>query len=314
MSESLISGFIRHIWPDIRDDYCRMTQYLEQKLKRVLKERHIDAEVFSRVKEDLSITKTLKRRELALIVHQRTGFKSYQDIFREMHDLSGLRIVLMNPEDCETAQKMIQELFKEHKPPSHFHPSREVGHFWKKPWFGAYETHNHRVHLTNDDEAAWEESYHYSGVMFEVQLTTFSDNLYNKLAHDLLYKADPGLVTGQEEMVIDVSHGLARCFELCMKILRPKLHRDSDNRRAGASEPLSGHTENEVQLAQSAVDAFERDLHDRPKSDRIVQQLRFVVPIHHPLISNNILTNFQETPEQEGRRGRPGVPQRPVEF
>lgn len=292
MSQSLISGFILHIWPDIRDEYRRMTQYLEQELKRVLKERHIDAEVVSRVKEESSITKTLKRRELDLIVHQRSGFESYQDIFREMHDLSGLRIVLMNPEDRQTSQEMIEELFQQHKPPSHFHPSREVGHFWKKPWFGAYETQNHRVHLVNDDESAWKESHRYSGVMFEVQLTTFSDNLYNKLAHDLLYKADPGLVTGQEEMVIDVSHGLARCFELCMRILRPKLHRDSENRRVGASESLSGHTEDEVQLARSTVDAFEQDLHNRPKSDRIVQQLRFVVPIHHTLMSNNILTKL----------------------
>lgn len=271
-----MSGFIRYIWPEIRDDYRQMTQYLDEELKKVLKERHIDAEVSSRVKEDNSITKTLKRRQRGLIESGGSGFNSYQDIFHEMHDLSGLRIVLTNSEDRARAQQLIEELFDKKKPPAHFNPNREVGQLWRRPWFGAYESHNHRVQLANHNKAALGENNQYSGITFEIQLTTFSDNLYNKLAHDLLYKADPGLVTCQEEMVIDVSHGLARCFELCMRILRPKLHRDTDTETIGIAD-VSNHTEEEARLAQTAVDDFERDLHKQSKSDRIAQQLRSVV-------------------------------------
>lgn len=285
-SESLISGFIQHIWPKIRDDYRQMTQYLEKELRKVLKERNIDAEVSGRVKEDVSITKTLKRREVVLLTGQGSGFNSYQDIFHEMHDLSGLRIVLMDREDRDAAQKLIEELFKKQKSPAHFDPSREVGQFWRRPWFGAYETHNHRVQLANDNGAALGNSHHYSSVIFEIQLTTFSDNLYNKLAHDLLYKADPGLVTAQEEMVIDVSHGLARCFELCMRILRPKLHRETDNRTGDTAENVFEATEKETKLAQAAVDDFERDLDTRSRSDRVAEQLRFVIAVDPVLISN----------------------------
>lgn len=298
-SESLMSDFILHIWPEIRDDYQQMTQYLEEELKKVLKERRIDAEVSSRVKEEKSITKTLARRQKCLVEHRGSGFSSYQEIFHEMHDLSGLRIVLMNREDRGTAQKLIEDLFNKQKSPTHFDPNREVGQFWRRPWFGAYETHNHRVQLASDNGAALGDSHQWSGVMFEIQLTTFSDNLYNKLAHDLLYKADPGLVTGQEEMVIDVSHGLARCFELCMKILQPKLHRKPDNRTIGTAEDVDDHTEEEVRLAHSAVDNFEKDLHDQSKSDRTAQLLRFVISTYSPLISNYILTTFQEAFEQE---------------
>ncbi|KAK7714688.1 hypothetical protein SLS63_011662 [Diaporthe eres] len=251
-----------------------MTHSLEEDLKKTLKERHIDAEVSSRVKEDASITKTLNRRQEGLLAHGGSGFNSYQDIFYEMHDLSGLRIVLMDREDRDTALKLIEELFKHQKSPAHFHPSREIGQFWRRPWFGAYETHNHRLQLANDNEAALGHNHQYSGVMFEIQITTFSDNLYNKLAHDLLYKADPGLVTGQEEMVIDVSHGLARCFELCMKILRPKLHRDTNNSMSSTPDDFRGNTAQEVKLAQSAVKDFERDLHNQSESDHTAQLLR----------------------------------------
>lgn len=301
-SETLINGFIGHIWPEIRDDYHQMTHSLEEVVKKVLKERQIDAEVSSRVKEDVSIAKTLKRRQEHLLVHRGSAFNSYQDLFDELHDLSGLRIVLMDREHFNTAQKLIEELFQEQKPLAHFDPNREVGRFWKRPWFGAYETHNHRVQLANDNRAALGDIHQYSGVMFEIQLTTFSNNLYNKLAHDLLYKADPGLVTGQEEMVIDVSHGLARCFELCMRILRPKLRRDTNNMTAGTAEDFSGNTEREVKLAQSTVEDFERDLHNESESDRTAQLLRFVIWNESPLILNYTLNMFQEASESKGGR------------
>lgn len=259
-----------------------MTRYLNDELKRVLEARYINAEVLSRVKQDASITKTLGRREKDLTEKGGSGFNSYQDIFHEMHDLCGLRIVLKNREDRDATQKLIEELFIKQKPPAHFGPNREVGQFWRKPWFGAYETHNHRVQLRNDNSAALREAlggdHRYSGVLFEIQLTTFSDDLYNRLAHDLLYKADAGLVTEQEEMVLDVSHGLSRCFELCMKILGPKLHRDNDNETTGAADDVGVQTEDseEFRLAKSVVDDFEKDLQDQSKSDPVAQLLRFV--------------------------------------
>lgn len=299
-SQSLMIGFVRHIWPEIRDDYRQMTQYLEGELKRVLKEQHIDAELSSRVKEDASITKTLERRQRGLLKSGVSGFKSYQDIFHEMHDLSGLRIVLNNPEDLQKAQKLIQELFHEKKSPAHFNANREVGQLWRRPWFGAYESLNHRVQLANDNRAALGENDQYSGVTFEIQLTKFSDNLYNKLAHDLLYKADPGLVTLQEEMVIDVSHGLARCFELCMRILRPKLHRDSDKKTVGTAVDIGVSTKEEEALAESVVASFEENLR-KSESDPVAQQLRFAIS-NDSLISDSKLIISQETSLRE--RGR----------
>lgn len=273
-SESLISGFIRHIWPQIRDDYRQMTDYLEEQLRTALMERHIDAEISSRVKEDVSIAKTLERRQLGLLDRWGNGFNSYQHILREMHDLSGLRVVLMNREDRDTANGLIEGLFTKQKQPAHFDPTREVGQFWKKPWFGAYETHNHRMQLADGETAALGAGYQYSGITFEIQITTFADSLYNKLAHDLLYKADPGLVTAQEEMVIDVSHGLARCFELCMRIVRPKLHRDTDKSTGSMAEDFGIHTEEEKELAQSVVNDLQSDLYDQSKSGHVTEQLR----------------------------------------
>lgn len=119
--------------------------------------------------------------------------------------------------------------------------------------------------------------------MFEIQLTTFSDDLYNKLAHDLLYKASPGLLNPQDEMVINLSHGVARCFELCMRMLRDKLHMRGNagtEGKASMAEDTSKLTEimemigsRQAKEAQLAVDDFKRDLEILPDKEYTIQNI-----------------------------------------
>lgn len=299
-SQKLREIFINDIWPAIRDDYDRMTKVLVTRLQSGLKKESIDAEVTGRAKEVGSAAKTLERREKYLIEHGEDGFKDLLHIFSEMHDLSGIRIVLQYRQDLKEAQKFIDCAFDQRKEPVHFDPNRPVGHFWRKPWFRAYETHNHRVELSQLAEDNRAVLPAYAGVMFEIQLTTFADNLYNKLAHDLLYKASPGLVTSQDEMVIDLSHGVAHCFELCMRILRDKLEGNAVGKKDNMADQTTEVTamaetmgSRQAKEAQSAMDDFERDLDtlpDRKKtstvellSQLVAHQLGYVNSRRNPL-------------------------------
>lgn len=290
-SKLLRDIFIDCVWPEIRNDYHSMTQDLKGFLEMSLKKESIDAEVSGRAKEVESAKKTLQRREHYLFEQNKRGFEDLGHIFREMHDLSGLRIVLQYRDDFEKAKKLIGSTFEARKDPVTFDSNREVGQFWKKPWFGAYETQNHRVHLGLGSEEIHSK---YHTVMFEIQLTTFSNNLYNKLAHDLLYKSNPDIVGPQDEMVIDLSHGVARCFELCMRILRDKLKGN-----ISAAEATAGIAENvrerglltqtleskPAEEAQLALNDFESDLEDLPEPKRskeiiwnnIIEQLGYVI-------------------------------------
>lgn len=270
-SQKLREIFINNVWPAIRDDYDRMTKVLITRLKNGLKNQSIDAEVTGRAKEVGSAVKTLERRENYLFEHGEDGFKDLLHIFSEMHDLSGIRIVLQYREDLEKAQKFIDCVFDQRKEPVHFDPNRPVGHFWRKPWFRAYETYNHRVELPRLAEENQAMLSGYAGVMFEIQLTTFADNLYNKLAHDLLYKAPPGLVTSQDEMVIDLSHGVAHCFELCIRILKDKLKGNVAVKKDNMADQTTEVTamaemmgSRQAKEAQSAVDDFESDFETLP--------------------------------------------------
>ncbi|KAI6354993.1 hypothetical protein MCOR25_008387 [Pyricularia grisea] len=50
--------------------------------------------------------------------------------------------------------------------------------------------------------------------MFEVQIVSMADDMYNKLAHDLLYKDAGEPFTRQDWMTLDLSRGIAKCFAL----------------------------------------------------------------------------------------------------
>lgn len=287
-SERLIDIFIGSVWPTLRSDYDQMMQNLQRLLETTLKKDKINSDVTARIKEVVSAEKTLKRREAHLRKQLQTkaGFKDLDHIFQEMHDLCGLRIILWSADDLDKARKLINKSFIKMKEPANFSPDRKVGKSWET-WFGAYETQNHRLVLAAENEGGLA---HYSGVMFEIQLTTLSNYLYNKLAHDLLYKGSLDLLTPQDEMVIDLSHGVARCFELCVRILKHKLDGNTAQGNVAMEEDTGRLMETldsrQVKEAQSAVEEFEEDLPENMKasvvkklSQLITQQLGYIFPI-----------------------------------
>jgi hypothetical protein len=119
----------------------------------------------------------------------------------------------------EKADSFIQEGFCQKKESVDFSSDREIGQFWKT-WFGAYQTRNYRVSLQDEDDGALSQ---FCGVMFEIQRTTLAESLYNKFAHDLLYKGSSGPLTRKDEMVIDMSHGLSLCYGLCVMYMKDRL-------------------------------------------------------------------------------------------
>ncbi|KXX83370.1 Kinesin light chain [Madurella mycetomatis] len=234
-------AFVHDIWPLLRGEYETMMKSVKEFCENVLEQGAIDCQVLGRTKAVESVGKSLDRREKYLWEQQQKRFESLADIFRELHDLVGLRIVLDFPDDMEKVIRFVQETFREEKTPAVFSPEREVGQSWTS-WFGAYQTRNHRVSLKSGISGTLSR---FCGVMFEVQLTTVAENLYNRLAHPLLYKHSFGPLTRQDEMVADMSHGIAICYTLCLMYMKDKLEKrsevlDMDGLAATTDGPGSG--------------------------------------------------------------------------
>lgn len=81
--------------------------------------------------------------------------------------------------------------------------------------------------------------------MFEIQLTDIAESLYNRFAHSLLYKKSSGGLCRQDEIVIDMTHGISLLYSLCLVYMQDRLEgsaRDSDvnNKLRGALRRAEG--------------------------------------------------------------------------
>ncbi|KLU92677.1 hypothetical protein MAPG_11665 [Magnaporthiopsis poae ATCC 64411] len=168
-----------------------------------------------------------------------------RDVFQEMHDLVGLRIVPRNELARERAQKLIDK-FQMEKESVHISPDRKVGEYWDVR-FGAYESRNHRL-------VAW--NHHllapYYGVMFEVQITTWAKTIYNILAHPLLYKAIYGGLSKPIEGMVDSIGGMASTLETQLSVLRAAVTQMFEERAAVAASAPNADLD-EIKNAKEAA-------------------------------------------------------------
>ena len=218
-NETPKASFIEVIWPALEEEYGAMVQELIKYCDRQLHDNGIPAKIEGRAKSLLSIEKSIERREKHRLEQHKNAYQNIREIFDDLHDLAGIRIVVDYPSDIDTVEQFIKHTFQPMGDPNIFSSDRKVGRSWK-PWFGAYKSCNYRVKLKSKTVDALQS---YCNVLFEVQITSLPESLYNRLAHPLLYKKPPGSITRKEEMVVDMSHGLALCYSICLLCMQDKL-------------------------------------------------------------------------------------------
>ncbi|KAF5006477.1 hypothetical protein FDECE_7164 [Fusarium decemcellulare] len=222
------SAFI-NIWLQLKDDYEAMRQDLNLYLSRQLDQNRIRATLHSRIKTLESIKKSIDRRESSRIGLGGGGYESPKEIFDDVHDLVGFRIVVDYLSGLEDSYAMIDKTFRKEREPHVFSSDRQVGQLWK-PRFGAYEAQNYQVRL---DPKYNTELPIYNGVLFEIQVISVAESLYNKLAHPLLYKGSTAGLSRKEEMMIDLSHGLALCYWITLSSMEDRLESKKEDNSQG---------------------------------------------------------------------------------
>ncbi|KAL8409993.1 hypothetical protein RB594_008184 [Gaeumannomyces avenae] len=195
--------FVDKIWSQVEDGYDKMLQDLEAHFKARLEARDIAADLSARVKDVDSIKLTLARREKIKL------FTSVRDVFTQMHDLVGLRIVPHTSEARKEVEDFIGKEFHQLKPTAHISSDRKVGEFWDVR-FGAYESNNHRIGINLEHGALPS----YEGVMFEVQVASLADVLGNILAHPLQYKKKHGPLDKRTEQTLDLLKGTFKFLDV----------------------------------------------------------------------------------------------------
>ncbi|RYC79989.1 hypothetical protein BFJ63_vAg17130 [Fusarium oxysporum f. sp. narcissi] len=228
---SATEAFIDDVWVKIKKDYedmeLALTDYCKNELVNVL---NIQCEVKGRVKTDKSIQMSIERRGVS---------KDISRVVQEVHDLLGLRVVVDYLPDVKKANSFVTTKFTARKHPNEISSDRPIGKAWV-PMFGAYKSTNHHVQIGDIGSSFMV----YRNVLFEIQVTSLPELLYNRLAHPLLYKNKSGTLSRQEEQIIDISHGLSLCYSICLLSLREKLEENP--------EPLKGKAELREAMTKTA--------------------------------------------------------------
>ncbi|QBZ61710.1 hypothetical protein PoMZ_08666 [Pyricularia oryzae] len=116
-----------------------MLQAFKTYFEARFKKKDIAAEIQARVKQVESIKIIFERREKI------KPFANVSDVFVEMHDLLGLRIVPRYSAARKKAEAFFNKEFRQLKPSAHILSERKVGEFWDMR-FGAFRLYNYRVY------------------------------------------------------------------------------------------------------------------------------------------------------------------------
>lgn len=195
-SPTLKAHFCSEIWPRLLPHYKTLVNEIVRHCQDELNKKMFNCLVLGRAKTSASIEKSLDRREQ----HRESPYTGLRDIFNTMPDLAGSLIIMQYAKDIEIVNELISQSFHATKPPTHWPRDRQPGRLWKSR-FGAYESYNHHVTL--------EETSDLPAIIFEIQVTTCSEFMYNRLEHDWCYKKANGPMCRKDEIVLDMLHGAA---------------------------------------------------------------------------------------------------------
>ncbi|CEI68091.1 unnamed protein product [Fusarium venenatum] len=207
---SPVEAFL-NLWPRLEPHYGTMVEQLKSALQEAL---NVRCTISARVKSLSSITKSIERRQS----HRGERYKEVDEIFDDLHDLAGFRIVVDYPSGIQIVKAFIAQNFQL-KSTNVFRVDREINDSWK-PTFGSFQSENHHVFLHSDAKYPLSP---FCNILFEIQILSLAGSLYNRLAHPLLYKKSSGQLPVKDQKMIDVTHGLSLCYGICLSCMEDRL-------------------------------------------------------------------------------------------
>lgn len=294
-SAMLKTNFHSNIWPKLKPKYEQFVDKLLRYCKEELKTQNFNCIVIGRAKAAESVKKALDRREK----HRGYSYTSLADVFNTMHDLAGITIIMNYPNDVQKVNDFILQSFHAIQPPTYWSRDRQPGLLWDSQ-FGSYESYNHHI--------AIQKPLGLPTIIFEIQVTTLENHLYNSLAHDWYYKKDHGPMSRKDEMVMDMLHGAAIIFQTGVEYMK---EREDENRGKAGNEYdllqgvlLTNGTERwqlQPENLSSVLPALRENGYD---SDIKLKHLarEFLHLKKEDRLGSNPLTQLLETTPQKSRR------------
>lgn len=233
MAAEQIPHVIREFLKEYEEAYPRyeeLARTCETRIAALLESHGIRAIVTSRAKRPSSLRRKVLQR------YPRKNYRTPADIFRDIHDLAGVRIALYFPGHRQAVRKLIRENFIVEGEKEFPESSRRVTNGYK-PRFPGYCATHFRIRM--HPETLIPHQRPLAGTLIEVQVASVLMHAWAEVEHDLVYKPALGGLTEQEYAILDQINGLVLAGEIALQNLEAAIGAKVGERR----RPFGSHYE-----------------------------------------------------------------------
>ena len=229
---SVINEFMEYYISKL-DFYREAARICAQICETNMEQMGIRTIVTSRAKKPERLRNKLEKRS------SDKNYTSFDEISKDIADLSGVRIALYFPGDSYKVGQFIESAFqlKTCKVFPELLPvdKEQEGEYRKR--FSGYGAMHFRVYMKEKDlpEAAKK----YSDTMIEIQVASVLMHAWSEVEHDLLYKPFSGELSYEEDQILDELNGLVLAGEIALE----RLQKAVKNRVSQVGKEFNNHYE-----------------------------------------------------------------------
>jgi ppGpp synthetase/RelA/SpoT-type nucleotidyltranferase len=210
------------------DFYEQAARLVAQLLDNALQGAGVRAIVTSRPKSPSRLEEKIRQCSSS------KNYSTFDDIYRDIVDLAGVRVALYFPAERDQVGKLISDSFDLIDPPKEF-PGESLSSYQKR--FSGYWATHFRVHLR--ESSLNEAQRRYVDAAVEIQLASVLMHAWAEVEHDLVYKPMQGRLSHDEYAILDELNGLVMTGEIALE----RLQRAAEARVAVGGRSFENHYE-----------------------------------------------------------------------
>ena len=235
--KALIADFMDD-FQEKRPQYEELCHRAAQMVDGLIKQKGIMAIVTSRVKDPERLREKLIRRDQ----DEGRNYQSFQDIFRDVPDLMGIRVALYFPGDAQKIAGILTPQFEIVR--SKAYPARiDEYEDYRRQGFTAYKRRVYPGYEERrfDGYCAVHHHIRFAGEethpVIEIQVASLLMHAWSEVEHDLAYKNKMGKVSREEYEILDEINGLVLAGEIALR----RLDQLSRQRIEQENSPIASH-------------------------------------------------------------------------
>ena len=209
---SLIDSFLQRYAKEY-DFYNELAQRVAMICETIIQRSGIRAIVTYRAKKPDSLREKLIKR------NSTKKYQSIEQIYKDIVDLSGVRIAVYFPGDREEIGRLIESEFTTDKVKRF--PNTEQNHNADNPFkrkFTGYDAIHYRVRIR--EEKLEDNNKRFSQAQVEIQIASALMHSWAEVEHDLAYKPQIGRLSKEEFEILDELNGLVLSGEAVLERLQ----------------------------------------------------------------------------------------------